>query len=1200
MRAMRQIKENGSLTPSKGHANESIFYVRPVLRPFFVYWIVEAACPSICEQQRKRVMAKTRDYMDYLDEFVEISPANSEEEYQAAGVIAGILKEHELETSVESFETHPAGAIVLPILTCLMFVSLVVTGVTEGSVHYGTLVLSMLLAGLSAFSHFSDTNIFRNFGPASQSQNVVGVHRATGDKVVKGARPIVIVAHYDTPRESLMRKGPLSRVQTSLPRIASPLTIAIIAMLLLQAIPVLPGTIRTFLWVLGVLLSLPLLFLSVMNIYEHFAPCTLGANDNKSSVAALLSIANKVHPHEDRVDKYIADGNESLLRRAGDKPVAPPTPTYVEVVEETKGVRHGMDVLLSLGILPATCDVVYEEPRVTMVQENVNVETQEVEDVADEGLDEPQDEAMGFEEDPLGQMMDEPVVVEDVPIEEQEEEVPFDVEEQVDETAEEYPVADEEAYDEEQDYDEEDYDEEDYLEENYDDEIYDDEDLYEDEEAPSSIGTWLKDRWSDIREFFSKDRGADMGIDRGADRTQVPQEPADETEEAEEEFVDAEDESESFDYEPNEDEQDAEVVDYESSDQDEAYVDDDEYVYLEDLEPEPLEFEDDEDLTYEEAPADEYFEEDDYYYESDDAELESDDVEPNAPEAEEEPEEELEEYEEDYADEYTEFDEDAPEEEEEFPVYDDMPTQIIEEERLEEFDLDEEEYQEEGTYDGHSRYEEYEELEDEERAPSFIERIKMFFRDLRESHDQDIYEFEEYAEEYEAEGHEEDEAYDEGDSESVTQQDDTNDEESAYVAEEPEEFEDDDLYYDDTLEVEEPVAEDASIEPYGEVEIESPLPEDFDQPLERPADPNVLHFDYEEDSDILPRDTTGLDTISDSYDLYSGEVDRVTRRDKPVPVEDPSWGVTSYQPARPAVNIARRAALLDLPDPSEAFVDPISNVGYNGFSFSDYVEDEYDAYAMRNSSIDESQEASYESEEDAPLPESDYDLEESYDEYLEEDYSDLDEVRDDDVEAHDDMRRKSFWGRSETSDWKGGATSRADLREDDDSPIIIDVEDLQDAILEMGDEYLVAHDIWFVATGASETDHAGIKAFMEGHARDIRGAFLVNLDSIGAGSLSVVVREGINVSKRADRRLVRMLTSIAQDLHIQVETAMQNWTDHESTIAMRKRIRSVTIMGLDENDLPANAHTASDVPENVNPRQVSNVVRIITELIRRS
>jgi hypothetical protein len=63
---------------------------------------------------------------------------------------------------------------------------------------------------------------------------------------------------------------------------------------------------------------------------------------------------------------------------------------------------------------------------------------------------------------------------------------------------------------------------------------------------------------------------------------------------------------------------------------------------------------------------------------------------------------------------------------------------------------------------------------------------------------------------------------------------------------------------------------------------------------------------------------------------------------------------------------------------------------------------------------------------------------------------------------------------------------------------------------------------------------------------------------------------------------------------------MQNWTDHESTIAMRKRIRSVTIMGLDENDLPANAHTASDVPENVNPRQVSNVVRIITELIRRS
>jgi hypothetical protein len=51
---------------------------------------------------------------------------------------------------------------------------------------------------------------------------------------------------------------------------------------------------------------------------------------------------------------------------------------------------------------------------------------------------------------------------------------------------------------------------------------------------------------------------------------------------------------------------------------------------------------------------------------------------------------------------------------------------------------------------------------------------------------------------------------------------------------------------------------------------------------------------------------------------------------------------------------------------------------------------------------------------------------------------------------------------------------------------------------------------------------------------------------------------------------------------------------------MRSRVRSVTIAGLDENVLPAYSHTSDDVPENVNPKQVYDVVRMVTELIRRA
>jgi hypothetical protein len=261
--------------------------------------------------------------------------------------------------------------------------------------------------------------------------------------------------------------------------------------------------------------------------------------------------------------------------------------------------------------------------------------------------------------------------------------------------------------------------------------------------------------------------------------------------------------------------------------------------------------------------------------------------------------------------------------------------------------------------------------------------------------------------------------------------------------------------------------------------------------------------------------------------------------------------------------------LFDLPDPSSRFIDPLAD-------------DEDDV---------------------------DYEYEYEYDGVQEED----DRVVDEDVESTEPASDEdsvddgqSFWSDAAPNvrgDWKGGAAVRSDLRgqrESDGDPIVIDADDLQDAILEMGDEFLVAHDIWFVATGGSSYDHAGIKAFLNEHRRDIRGAFLVNLESIGAGELSVIVNEGLHQPRRADRRLVRMIRTIAEDLHISLDTAIYDWDECESASCMRSRIRSVSIMGMDDNNLPAYSHTSSDIPDNVDPRQVSSVVRIITELIRRS
>ena len=57
--------------------------------------------------------------MDYLDENIEIAPANSQEEYQAAQTIAEVMRDHGLETSVEEFEAASMSSLLPHILVIL-------------------------------------------------------------------------------------------------------------------------------------------------------------------------------------------------------------------------------------------------------------------------------------------------------------------------------------------------------------------------------------------------------------------------------------------------------------------------------------------------------------------------------------------------------------------------------------------------------------------------------------------------------------------------------------------------------------------------------------------------------------------------------------------------------------------------------------------------------------------------------------------------------------------------------------------------------------------------------------------------------------------------------------------------------------------------------------------------------------------------
>ena len=197
----------------------------------------------------------------------------------------------------------------------------------------------------------------------------------------------------------------------------------------------------------------------------------------------------------------------------------------------------------------------------------------------------------------------------------------------------------------------------------------------------------------------------------------------------------------------------------------------------------------------------------------------------------------------------------------------------------------------------------------------------------------------------------------------------------------------------------------------------------------------------------------------------------------------------------------------------------------------------------------------------------------------------------DDYDAKKSGRGIGSWDNFEDDNdgWKGGATSSDGASS----------EDMLSAVASMGDDELLGHDIWFVATGASDCDGAGMKAFLASHRDKLRGVFFINLESVGAGRLSVVTVEGEQQLLKGDRRIMNLVSKVCKSFHVECGALEMPYAKTDAYAALEASRRALTIAGVDGTRL-ACARTEDDLPHNVNPTNIATVSEVVTEVIRRS
>ena len=1200
-------------------------------------------------------MASTRYYLDYLNDQIDISPANSQEELDAAQLLQSLMDEHGLDTTMQEFDA-PAGGEFTHDLTCvLLFFGMVMSGVLDSAVGVVGRVIVLVCVALLAL-RFGGYDLLGGIGPKARSQNVIGVHRATGPLVVKGNRPIVIVAHYDSPNENPLYRRNFVSLLPVIKRMSLWLVILVSLCTLLQLVGAIPEVGRHVFWGIGIVAGIPLIVIGVANIYERFAPCTVGASDNKSSVAALLGVMDMVRPADDDAKRQAATNLRSEVERgvaAGQAPVDEadglgkpgegPQVEEAQVAPKDVGQTDGEGVKGSEedGSVTEGSPAMRETEGEAPDAESLSHESSD----RDEDSQEPdQDPRIGplsgvfdrvrkgtgglfgrirsaavkepepIEDDRYGFSPEPPSVVATPRVPAMEKGVGADDDTIGASISTRVPGEGIEAN---------------IYRQNGDGSKFDPDTIVANT-APSAGDTETAETLE--VPIVSKPEPRPVTSNATRRERRVPKTRASSTSEpqavaqANEHDVVRRGASfiESLQILPS----DCEIV-YEMPPRPKVDLSklpevpeipdfkvEDFYVPVESVDEEepqeehtgsvPTFFSDRErkvKARRDTAARTEAAESRSSAAGTDDASYEpgSDDI---------------------YAD-YGEGGEDA--------AYARNARDTLE-------NTADAEYESMGT-GGRGGLADL-----SQRIVDILAKIREAFRSLVEriTHRKKTI------------------------SGSTAQY-------GAIVDEQNEDDQDsDDFYYDDdSQEPQQEGVEDDDVAIEGEYVVEDDVQYDSDGSEddtkafardEMRVDATVLEDEDDAEGELgdtqpdgaLPRfddaDTTGGLVEGDMSGLDTKDEDvRPDERKRPRPVDDPRWGTSDFRPAPvddgdPSGSVAHRAVLFDLPDPSLMPKDPLAPDDLGSATSYDSGQTSASVRPVRGTRepigiVRPSRDFGAETGEGSQVRERyarttrDRGGESGYsggsrrsqaaDDGSASEWSRADVGHDAGQDGRtigsrdrrsggrvDGDRPASAGSRPDTRRWKGGATERYDLRVvdervregewDDAQQQRPTKEDLREAILGMGDDELISHDVWFVALGASSIRHAGMREFLADFRKSVRGAFVVNLDSIGAGDLTILTSEGANETRRSDRRLVRLLGSVAKDLHVNVNRRRYIWTETDATPAMHASMRAATLMGLSHDGVPELSHTVDDVPENVDAEQVVSVTELVSELIRRS
>ena len=133
--------------------------------------------------------------------------------------------------------------------------------------------------------------------------------------------------------------------------------------------------------------------------------------------------------------------------------------------------------------------------------------------------------------------------------------------------------------------------------------------------------------------------------------------------------------------------------------------------------------------------------------------------------------------------------------------------------------------------------------------------------------------------------------------------------------------------------------------------------------------------------------------------------------------------------------------------------------------------------------------------------------------------------------------------------------------------------------------------------GAELAANGGIKDFLTSHRDELKGAIFIDIEALGAGTLTSIGHEGTYFPVKPSSRMGRYVRKASAALGMHVAEGSMLWRDSAAAVALRQGCQAMHFAGM-EGDKPAHAASKDDVMANVSEDVMLANADFIVEVLK--